>query len=154
MKKIFLILSILFLGTVAANSKNFENALGFMLGGDGGWPNVTSNYKIKKCTLYYEQSYLGMKLNVKYNFDNVIWKSAEAVEENGQLYFIVNGKNGLQNVIAFDESGNDISDTLFFFGIVGGDSTQIRFPILVNVERFEVALKDVMKKCKGIKSKY
>ena len=67
MKKIFLILSILFLGTVAANSKNLENALGFML---------------------------------------------------------------------------------------GGDSTQIRFPILVDVERFEVALKDVMKKCKGIKSKY
>tara|TARA_Y100000022_G_scaffold4676_1_gene3803 strand:+ start:197 stop:400 length:204 start_codon:yes stop_codon:yes gene_type:complete len=38
--------------------------------------------------------------------------------------------------------------------MLGGDSNQILFPILVDIKRFEVALKDVMKKCKGVKSDY
>ena len=154
MKKIFYILSILFLLIGSANSKNLENALAFMLGGDGGWQNVATYHEIKKCTLLYGQSYMGMKLNVKYDFNKAIWNSVKVIEHNGQIYFRVDGKNGLQNVVAFDENGNDVTDVLFFFGIAGGDSTQIQFPILADIERFKVALKDVKKKCKGIKSNY
>ena len=111
-------------------------------------------HDINKCVLTYHQPYMGMQLKVKYNFDKAIWNSAEAVDHNGQLFFVLDGQNGLQNVIAVDENGSDVTASLMMFGIAGGDSSQINFPILVDVDRFQVALNDVMKKCKGVKSNY
>ena len=154
MRNIFLIFILTFLGTNTANSKNLDSALGFMLGGDGGWSNVATFHEIKKCTLEYHQQFMGINLIVKYDFDKAIWKSAEAVDNGGQLYFTLNGQYGLQNLKGFDENGNDVTDGLLMFGLTGGDSNQILFPILVDIKRFEVALKDVMKKCKGVKSDY
>ena len=154
MRNIFLIFILTSLGTNNANSKNLDNALGFMLGGDGGWSNVATFREIKKCTLEYHQQFMGIKLIVKYDFDKAIWKSAEAVDNGGQLYFTLNGQHGLQNLKGFDENGNDVTDGLLMFGLTGGDSNQILFPILVDIERFKVALKDVVKKCKGVKSDY
>jgi len=49
MRYIFLIIFLIFLGNSNANSKNLDSALGFMLGGDGGWPSVATFYEIKKC---------------------------------------------------------------------------------------------------------
>ena len=41
-----------------------------------------------------------------------------------------------------------------FFVLVGGETSRIRFPIVTDISRFENALIDLSKICKGINTKY
>ena len=52
------------------------------------------------------------------------------------------------------ETNEDLSNGLFVFGLTGGASSQIIFPILTEVSRFENALIDLSEICQGIKTKY
>ena len=88
-------------------------------------------------------------------FDKVIWKSASTKESEGKTFFILNGQVGAQTLKALSlETNEDLSNGLFIFGLIGGASSQIIFPILTEISRFENALIDLSEICQGIKTKY
>ena len=52
------------------------------------------------------------------------------------------------------KTNEDLSNGLFIFGLIRGASSQITFPILIEVSRLENALIDLSEICQGIKTKY
>ena len=137
------------------NVSKVREALGFMIGGDGGWESFSSFHEIQGCKVTYHQTFMGMKLIVDYDFDKVIWKSASTKESEGKTFFILNGQVGAQTLKALSlETNEDLSNGLFIFGLIGGASSQIIFPILTEISRFENALIDLSEICQGIKTKY
>jgi len=137
------------------NEKRVKEALGFMIGGDGGWKSFSSFHEVQGCKVTYHQTYMGMKLIVDYDFDKVIWKSASTKESKGKTFFILNGQVGAQTLKALSlETNEDLSNGLFIFGLIGGASSKIIFPILTEISRFKNALIDLSEICQGIKTKY
>ena len=132
-----------------------KEALGFMIGGDGGWQSFSSFHEVQGCNVTYHQMFLGFKLIVNYNFDKVFWKSASLEEIEGKTFFILDGQIGTQSIKAINvETNEDVTNGLLIFGLVGGETSRIRFPILTDISRFENALIDLSKICQGIKTKY
>ena len=137
------------------NVSKVKEALGFMIGGDGGWEAFSSFHKVQGCKVTYHQIFMGMKLIVDYDFDKVVWKSASTKESEGKTFFMLNGQIGAQTLKALSlETNEDLSNSLFIFGLIGGASSQITFPILTEISRFENALIDLSEICQGIKTKY
>mgnify|MGYP001183043107 FL=1 len=137
------------------NYQVIHDALGFMLGGDYGWDNVATEYQIEGCMVSYVQDFMGLSLIAVYDFDKAFWNSASSqVGEDGREYFMLDGEIGLQEVYAYDEYGDDVTEGLWIWGINGGKGTLMTFPILVDISRFENAMYDLMDECPGIKSKY
>ena len=70
----------LFLKPIYANvnENRVKEALGFMIGGDGGWESFSTFHEVKGCNVTYHQMFMGFKLIVNYNFDKVFWKSASS----------------------------------------------------------------------------
>ena len=89
---IFLLL--IFLKPIYANENEnrVKEALGFMIGGDGGWESFSSFHEIQGCKVTYHQTFMGMKLIVDYDFDKVVWKSASTKESEGKTFFTLNGQ--------------------------------------------------------------
>ena len=132
-----------------------KEALGFMIGGDGGWKSFSSFHEVQGCKVSYHQTFMGMKLIVDYDFDKVIWKSASTKEIGGKTFFTLNGEVGAQTLKAHSlETNEDLTNGLIIFGLIGGASSQITFPILTQISRFENALIDLSEICQGIKTKY
>ena len=153
---IFLITN-LFLKPIYANEneKRVKEALGFMIGGDGGWESFSTFHEVEGCNVTYHQLFMGFKLIVNYNFDKVFWKSASSEEIEGKIFFILDGKIGTQSIKAINiETNEDVTNGLLIFGLVGGETSRIRFPILTDISRFENALIDLSEICKGINTKY
>ena len=143
--------------SIKANENNIKvkEALGFMIGGDGGWESFSSFHEVKGCKVTYHQRFMGMKLIVDYDFDKVVWKSASTKEREGKTFFTLNGQVGSQTLKALSlETNEDLSNGLFILGLKGGTSSQITFPILTEISRFENALIDLSEICQGIKTKY
>ncbi len=137
------------------NNQIIHEALGFMLGGDYGWDAVATEYEIDGCYITYLQDFMGMSLIAIYDFDKAFWNSAASqVGDDGREYFMLDGEIGLQEVYAYDEYGEDVTEGLWIFGINGGKGSLMTFPILVDISRFENAMYDLMDECPGIKSKY
>ena len=104
---------------------------------------------------YLSTNVYGLKLIVNYNFDKVFWKSASSEEINGKTFFILDGQTGTQSIKAINlETNEDVTYGLLIFGLVGGKTSRIRFPILTDISRFENALIDLSEICQGIKTKY
>ncbi len=137
------------------NEKRVKEALGFMIGGDGGWESFSTFHEINGCNVTYYQMFMGFKLIVNYNFDKVFWKSASSEEIKGRTFFILDGQIGTQEINAVDvETNEDVTSSLLIFGLVGGKTSRIRFPILTDISRFENALIDLSDICQGISTKY
>ena len=51
------------------NEKRVKEALGFIIGGDGGWESFSTFHEINGCNVTYYQIFMGFKLIVNYNFD-------------------------------------------------------------------------------------
>ena len=137
------------------NEKSVKEALGFMIGGDGGWESFSTFHEIRGCDVTYHQMFMGFKLIVNYNFDKVFWKSASSEEIKGETFFILDGQIGTQSIKAVDvETNEDVTNSLLIFGLVGGKTSRIRFPILTDISRFENALIDLSEICQGIRTKY
>ena len=137
------------------NENRVNEALGFMIGGDGGWKSFSTFHEVKGCNVTYHQMFLGFKLIVNYNFNKVFWKSASSEEIEGKTFFILDGQIGTQSIRAINiETNEDITNGLLIFGLVGGETSRIRFPILTDISRFENALIDLSKICQGINTKY
>ncbi len=137
------------------NEKRVKEALGFMIGGDGGWESFSTFHEINGCNVTYYQMFMGFKLIVNYNFDKVFWKSASSEEIKGETFFILDGQIGTQEIKAVDvETNEDVTNGLLIFGLVGGITSRIRFPILTNISRFENALIDLSEICQGVNTKY
>ena len=149
---------ILFLTSVSnakTNKAIVDEALGFMIGGDGGWSSFAIDYEIDDCVISYTQNFMGSTLLATYDFNKALWNSAASeTGEDGIEYFVLNGETGVQEVYLYSEDGEDISDGLWMFGISPGPSETIIFPILVEISRFENAMFDLMNECEGKKSKY
>ena len=58
----------LFLKPINANEneKGVKEALGFMIGGDGGWESFSTFHEVKGCNVTYHQMFMGFKLIVNY----------------------------------------------------------------------------------------
>ena len=159
-KKITLIIFLLVMSKISIlhskpNDQIIHDALGFMLGGDYGWDSVATEYQIEGCLVSYVQDFMGMTLIAIYDFDKAFWNSAASqIGDDGREYFMLDGELGLQEVYAYDENGEDITESLFFLGINGGVGSFMTFPILVDISRFENAMYDLMDECPGVKSKY
>ena len=98
---------------------------------------------------------MGFKLIVNYNFNKVFWKSASTEEIEGKTFFILDGQVGTQSIKAINEETNeDVTTGLLIFGLVGGETSRIRFPIVTDISRFENALIDLSQICQGIKTRY
>ena len=137
------------------NEKGVKEALGFMIGGDGGWESFSTFHEVKGCNVTYHQMFMGFKLIVNYNFDKVFWKSASSEEIDGKTFFILDGQTGTQSIKAINvETNEDVTYGLLIFGIVGGETSRIRFPIVTDISRFENALIDLSEICQGINTKY
>ena len=137
------------------NENGVKEALGFMIGGDGGWESFSTFHEIKGCNVTYHQMFMGFKLIVNYNFDKVFWKSASSEEIDGKTFFILDGQIGTQSIRAINiETNEDVTNGLLIFGLVGGETSRIRFPIVTDISRFENALIDLSKICQGISTKY
>ena len=162
MNKIFLSLitlfCILFLTSVSnarTNKAVVDEALGFMIGGDGGWSSFAIDYEIDDCVISYTQNFMGSTLLAIYDFNRALWNSAASeIDEDGIEYFVLNGETGVQEVYLYSDDGEDITDGLWMFGIAPGPSNKIIFPIQVEISRFENAMFDLMDECEGKKSKY
>ena len=157
--KIFIFFTFLFFSFSSAFSRVNENvvhdALGFMIGGDGGWGAVTNEYEINGCIITYVQPLMDLTAIAIYDFNKALWNSASSqIGEDGREYFILNGEVGVQELYAYDADGIDVSDSLWIWGLEAGPSTSMIFPILVDISRFENAMWDLMDECPGIKSKY
>ena len=147
----------LFLKPIYANENEngVKEALGFMIGGDGGWESFSTFHEVKGCNVTYHQMFMGFKLIVNYNFDKVFWKSASSEEIDGKTFFILDGQIGAQSIKAINvETNEDVTYGLLIFGLVGGKTSRIRFPILTDISRFENALIDLSEICQGINTKY
>ena len=147
----------LFIKPINANKNDvrIKEALGFMIGGDAGWNSFATFYEVKGCKVTYHQLFLGMKLVVNYDFDKVFWKSASSETVQTKTFFILDGQTGIQSLKAFDlKTNEDVTSGLFIFGLVGGESSRIRFPIITDISRFENAMIDLAEICGGIKTKY
>ena len=158
-KKIFVFFAFLFFSLSSAFSRVNEDvvhdALGFMIGGDGGWSSFAIEYEIDDCVITYTQNFMGSTLLATYDFNKALWNSAASeIGEDGVEYFVLNGETGVQEVYLYSEDGEDISDGLWMFGISPGPSETIIFPIVVEISRFENAMFDLMDECEGKKSKY
>ena len=155
---IIALIYILFLTSISnarTNKTIIDEALGFMIGGDGSWESFAINYKIDGCVISYTQNFMGSTLLATYDFNKALWNSAASeIGEDGVEYFVLNGETGVQEVYLYSEDGEDISDGLWMFGISPGPSDTIIFPILVEISRFEKAMFDLMDECEGKKSKY
>ena len=137
------------------NKAVVDEALGFMIGGDGGWNSFAIDYEIDDCVISYTQNFMGSTLLATYNFNKALWNSAASeIGDDGIEYFVLNGETGVQEVYLYSEDGEDLSDGLWMFGISPGPSDNIIFPILVEISRFENAMFDLMDECEGKKSKY
>ena len=137
------------------NENRVNEALGFMIGGDGGWESFSTFHEVKGCNITYHQMFLGFKLIVNYNFNKVFWKSASSEEIEGKTFFILDGQIGTQSIKAINlETNEDVTNGLLIFGLVGGETSRIRFPIVTDISRFENALIDLSEICQGIKTKY
>ena len=137
------------------NKSVFDEALGFMIGGDGGWSSFAIDYEIDDCVISYTQNFMGFTLLATYDFNKALWNSAASeIGDDGIEYFVLNGETGVQEVYLYSEDGEDLSDGLWMFGISPGPSDNIIFPILVEISRFENAMFDLMDECEGKKSKY
>ena len=149
---------ILFLSSVSnarTNNAVVDEALGFMIGGDGGWNSFAIDYEIEDCVISYTQNFMGSTLLATYDFNKALWNSAASeIGDDGVEYFVLNGETGVQEVYLYSEDGEDLSDGLWMFGISPGPSDTIIFPILVEISRFENAMFDLMDECEGKKSKY
>ena len=155
MKKSFLLLvAMLFPFSVSANNE-VEGALGFMLGGDGGWSAITQDYKVDGCKGYYVQKVATVKLTVNFDFDKANYNSVKYEYKNNRTFFNLSGDKGLQNISALDENGKDGSAiATLSFGIPTGPTKTMAFPLLVTKDRFRKALADLKRNCPGKKSKY
>jgi len=154
---LFFSISNIYVKPIKANEYDIKvkESLGFMIGGDGGWKSFSSFHEVQGCKVTYHQTFMGMKLIVDYDFDKVIWKSASTKESEGKTFFILNDQVGAQTLKALSlETNEDLSNGLFIFGLIGGASSQIIFPILTEISRFENALIDLSEICQGIKTKY
>ena len=153
---IFLINNIFFKSIYANENENgVKEALAFMIGGDGGWESFSTFHEVKGCNVTYHQMFMGFKLIVNYNFDKVFWKSASSEEIDGQTFFILDCQIGAQSIKAINvETNEDVTYGLLIFGLVGGETSRIRFPILTDISRFENALIDLSEICQGINTKY
>ena len=162
MKKFYLsliaLIYILFLTSISNAKPNktiVDEALGFMIGGDGGWESFVIDYQIDGCVISYTQNFMGSTLLATYDFNKALWNSASSeIGDDGIEYFVLNGEKGIQEVYLYSEDGEDLSDSLLIFGISPGPSNTIIFPILVEIGRFESAMFDLMDECEGKKSKY
>ena len=137
------------------NENRVKEALGFMIGGDGGWESFSTFYEVRGCNVTYHQMFMGFKLIVNYNFNKVFWKSASSEEIEGKTFFTLDGQIGAQSIKAINiETNEDVTNGLLIFGLVGGKTSRIRFPILTDISRFENALIDLSEICQGINTKY
>ena len=137
------------------NKSIIDEALGFMIGGDGGWQSFAIDYQIDDCVVSYSQNFMGSILVATYDFNKAYWNSAASeIGEDGTEYFILNGEVGIQEVYLYSEEGEDLSDGLLMFGLSPGPSNMIFFPIIVDISRFENAMIDLIDECEGIESKY
>ena len=137
------------------NQSIIDEALGFMIGGDGGWQSFSIDYQVEDCVVTYTQDFMGSTLVATYDFNKAYWNSASSeIGEDGTEYFILNGEIGVQEVYLYSEEGEDLSDGLFMFGLSPGPSNMIFFPIIVEINRFEKAMVDLMYERKGLESKY
>ena len=156
--KLLLLFFLLFNSSIAFSKPNksvIDEALGFMIGGDGGWESFTIDYQVDDCVVTYSQNFMGSILSVIYDFNKAKWNSASnEIGEDGREYFTLSGENGVQEVYLYSTEGEDLSDGLMMFGLIPGPSDLIFFPILVEISRFENAMFDLMDECKGIKSTY
>ena len=152
----FLITNLFFKPIYANENENgVKEALGFMIGGDGGWESFSTFHEVKACNVTYHQMFMGFKLIVNYNFDKVFWKSASSEEIDGKTFFILDGQIGTQSINAINvETNEDVTNGLLIFGLIGGASSQIILPILTEISRFEKALIDLSEICQGIDTKY
>lgn len=154
MKKLLAVLITAFPCTVlAADNDVIEGAMGFMLGGDGGWDAVSQDYVVDGCQITYVQSYMGMKLKVTYDFDKANYKSATTEYRDNRTWFSVSGDKGIQDLSA-TENGEDVSAMLPVLGLMPGKTNVITFAIFVTEDRFLNAFMDLQAQCPGKKSKY
>ena len=92
---------------------------------------------------------------VNYDFDKVFWKSASSENVQNKTFFILDGQIGVQSLRAFDlKTNEDLTSGLFIFGLAGGESSRIRFPIITDISRFENAMIDLSEIYGGINTKY
>ncbi len=153
---IFLITNLLLKPIYANENENrVKEALGFMIAGHGGWESFSIFHEVKGCNVNYHQMFMGFKLIVNYNFDKVFWKSASSEEIDGKTFFILDGQTGIKSIKAINlETNEDVTYGLLIFGLVGGETSRIRFQIVADISRFEKALIDLSEICKGINTKY
>lgn len=131
-----------------------EGALGFMLGGDGGWARVSNDYKVDGCRVTYVQGLYGDVATVEYDFNKANYKSATTQFTDNRTIFSVSGDRGIQVMTAVTTDGKDASATLIALGLTPGASTTISFLMPVTEDRFLNALADLKNQCPGKKSKY
>ena len=137
------------------NENGVKEALGFMIGGDGGWESFSTFHEVKGCNVTYHQMFMCFKLIVNYNFNKVFWKSASSEEIDGKTFFILDGQIGAQSIKAINvETNEDVTYGLLIFGLVGGETSRIRFPIVSEISRFENALIDLSEICQGVNTNY
>ena len=126
-----------------------------MIGDVGGWKSFSTFHEVNGCYVTYHQMYLGFKLIVNYNFDKVFQKSASSEEIEGKIFFTLDGQIGTQSIKAINvETNEDVTNGLLIFGLVGGETSRIRFLILTDISRFENALIDLSEICQDIITKY
>ncbi len=114
-----------------------------MIGSDGEWESFSTFYEVKVCYVTYHQIFLGCKLVVNYNFEKVFWKSASSDEIEGKTFFKLDVQIGTQSIKAIKvEINEEVTNGLLIFGLVGGETSRIRFPILTDISRNENALID------------
>ena len=153
----YFLITNLFFKPIYSNEKEngVKEALRFMIGGDGGRETFSTFHEVKGCNVTYHQMFMGFKLIVNYNFDKVFWKSASSEEIDGKTFFILDGQIGTQSIKAINvETNKDVTNGLLIFGLVGGETSRIRFPIITDISRFENALIDLSEICQGINTKY
>lgn len=151
MRNLFVFMAVATILLASSNSwaydkKVFENAVGFMIGGDDMYDDVTS-YSSDGCTMVVKFAPGdGAFIKMTWNFDLAYWKSARTYTKNGSEYFAVNGDKGVYvgeskglNVFILKQSGVELgSKKTAEFGMPN-----------VTMERFLNAARDLRKQCPG-----
>ena len=143
------------------NDITVYKAFGFILFGNEGFLNKDiENITSDGCIITFETTYpmyshAFKRIYVKYDLNKAIWKSASSEEIEGKIFFILDGQIGTQSIKAINiETNDDVTNGLLIFGLLGGETSRIRFPILTDISRFKNALIDLSEICQGINTKH
>jgi hypothetical protein len=133
-----------------SNNRAVKESYGFMLGADNGW-DVTIGYSIDNCKIQYSVNTGLFRLDITHDLNLIKWKSASYKLVDLKPTFLVACDGNCLTQRAY-------ADNPEFVGLAkladGRQQNFIQLPVTVTRDRFEKALKDVVKACPGSASKY